>query len=300
MRSVTNFRGSNASLTDMRRVLILIIAVLTVAAVHAGDTLRVDKPLRPVTSAFTLGIGSSHLRDTYLTPLAYSGWVADIDYERFQAMAFDPENWIMRLQGRLSVTKGDNPARNASMWSFELSPSWAMMRRFRMSHDITLAVGGIVAADGGMLYLARNGNNPASARASATLGVTAMATWNVKLGRLPVTFRLQPSLPLAGVFFSPDYDELYYEIWLGNHAGLCHAAWPGNFLRLDNLLTADLRLGNTNLRLGYRFELRSTSTSGIVTRRVDHAFVIGVTTEWLSLRAGSPSLPSAKTISAFY
>ncbi len=284
----------------MRRVLLLIIAAFAALALQAGDTLSVDKPLRPVTSAFTFEIGSSHLRDTYLTPVAYSGWLAAIDYERFQAMSFDPENWIMRLQGRLSVTKGDNPVRNASMWSVDLSPSWAMMRRFRMPCQLTLAVGGIVAADGGMLYLARNGNNPASARASFTLGVTAMATWNVNLGRLPVTFRLQPSLPIVGAFFSPDYDELYYEIWLGNHAGLCHAAWPGNFLRLENLLTADLRLGHTNLRLGYRFDLRSTKTSGIVTRRVDHAFVIGVTTEWLSLRAGSPSLPSTKTISAFY
>ncbi|MDE6287281.1 MAG: DUF3316 domain-containing protein, partial [Muribaculaceae bacterium] len=268
----------------MRRVLILITAVLIAANLRAGDTLRVDKPLRPVTSAFTLDLGSSHLRDTYLTPLAYSGWVAGVGYERFQAMAFDPENWIMRLEGRVSATKGENPTHSATMWSFEFSPSWAMMRRFNVRDNIRLAVGGKVSLDGGMLYLSRNGNNPVSARASLTVGLTAMATWNVNLGRLPVTFRLQPSLPITGIFFSPDYDELYYEIWLGNHAGLCHAAWPGNFLRLENLLTADLRLGNTNLRLGYRFELRSTSTSGIVTRRVDHAFVIGVSTEWLSLR----------------
>lgn len=300
MKSVTNFQASSASLIDMRRLLILLSALLMVSALHASDTTRVEKPLRPVTSAFTFNLGSSHLRDTYLTPLAYSGWVAALDYERFQSMAFDPENWIMRLQGRVSATKGENPSHSATMWSFEFSPSWAMMRRFSIKRDITLAVGGIAALDGGMLYLARNGNNPASARASFTVGLTAMATWNVNIRRLPVTFRLQPSLPLTGVFFSPDYDELYYEIWLGNHAGLCHAAWPGNFLRLENLLTADLRLGNTNLRLGYRFELRSTSTSGIVTRRVDHAFVIGVSTEWLSLRAGSPTISTARTISAFY
>lgn len=31
------------------------------------------KPLRPVTAAYTLEAGSSHLSDTYLTPLKYSG-----------------------------------------------------------------------------------------------------------------------------------------------------------------------------------------------------------------------------------
>ncbi len=266
----------------------------------SADSPSSPEVLRPVVSAYTLGIGSSHLRDTYLTPLGYSGWTAGIGYERFQAMKFDPERWIMRLCASVDLASDDNPARTATMWSIGFRPSWAMMRRFRPVRGLTLAAGGIARGDLGVIYLARNSNNPASVKASVTIGATAMATYNITVGRLPITLRCQPTFDLIGAFFSPDYDELYYEIWLGNHSGLCHCAWPGSFVHLENLLTADLRFGATNLRLGYRFDLLSTKTSGIISRSVSHQFVIGIATEWLSVHSGRPRISDARLISAFY
>lgn len=286
------------------RLLITICALLAACGLTAAQSAAEDsckaEVFRPVVSAYTVQAGSSHLRDTYLTPLGYSGWAAGIGYERFQAMKFDPERWIMRLEGTFGLSSDDNPARTATMWSIDFTPSWAMMRRFRPAPRLTLAVGGIARGNLGVLYLARNSNNPASVKASVTVGITAMATYSVTLGRLPVTLRCQPSFDLLGAFFSPDYDELYYEIWLGNHSGLCHCAWPGNFVHIDNLLTADLRFGATNLRLGYRFELLSTKASGIVSRAVSHQFVIGIATEWLSVHSGRRSIVDSRLISAFY
>ena len=87
---------------------------------------------RPVTSAFTIEAGSARLCDTYLTPLHYRGWNAALVYERFQAMRFSPENWIMRLDGRLSVDHTENPARNATMWNLDLRIGWGMMRRWHL------------------------------------------------------------------------------------------------------------------------------------------------------------------------
>ena len=81
-----------------------------------------------------------------------------------------------------------------------------------------------------------------AARGSATISLTGYAAYPLQIGRLPVTLMYQPSLPLAGIFFSPDYGELYYEIYLGNHSGLVHGAWPGNYRRLDQLITAYLHL----------------------------------------------------------
>ncbi len=98
-----------------------------------------------------------------------------------------------------------------------------------------------------------------------------------------MVFRYEVSLPVTGAFFAPDYGQLYYEIWLGERSGLCRAAWWGNYFDMDNLLTADLRLGGTTLRLGYRNHIISTKASDIVSRRITHAFVIGIATEWLSL-----------------
>lgn len=287
----------------MKRFKVFIFALWVAAcafgqeAVLASDTLPV---VRPVMASYMIEFGSAHLRDTYLTPIQYNGWSVGLTYERMQAMRFDPEKWVMRLDARLSLDKTDNPADMATMWAIDFRPSWSMMRRWKPFDDLTLAVGGNVGIDLGALYLYRNSNNPVSARAAFTVGLTGFAAYNLTLGKLPITFRYQPTMPLTGVFFSPDYDELYYEIWLGNHSGLCHGAWWGNYFRIDNLLTADLRLGNTVLRLGYRCDYFSTKVSGIVTQSVNHSFVLGVTTEFLSVRPGATSLERAKIISSLY
>ena len=105
---------------------------------------------------------------------------------------------------------------------------------------------------------------------------------------------------MTGAFFSPDYGELYYEIYLGNRDNLAHAAWFGNYFRLNNLLTADLRLGSTNLRLGYRGDILSTKENNIVTRRITHTLIIGVSGEWLSLPRSGRISSNAKIISSVY
>ena len=274
--------------------------IIAVALAAANTATAQQDTVRPVLSAYTFEAGSAHLCDTYLTPLRYSGWNLGLGYERMQAMRFNPRRWVMRLDARADLSRSLNPAGNAEMWQIGLRPSWSMMWRTSLPHGFTIAAGGNVGADIGVLYLMRNSNNPASARASVTIGATGMAVWNGRIGRLPVTLRYQPTIPLTGVFFSPDYDELYYEIWLGNHKGLAHCAWPGNFFRLDNLLTTDLRFGATTLRLGYRCEVFSTKTSGIVTRDITHSFIIGIATEWLSLRSGSSHTPAAAIISSLY
>lgn len=284
----------------MRRLIAIFIAVAASLPLHVWAEEAGDSVVRPVLSAYMVESGTAHVCDTYLTPLHYSGWNAALSYERMQAMKFNPEKWVMCLDGRLSLGSSDNPAQTASIWQIGFRPSWSMMWRKPLPGGFTLAAGGNIGADIGVLYLARNGNNPASVRASLTVGVTGMAVWNGRIGRLPLTLRYRPVLPITGIFFAPDYDELYYEIYLGNHEGLVHAAWPGNFFRLDNLLTADLHFGATTLRVGYRCEIFSSKASGIVSRNVTHAFVLGITTEWLSLRAGSRRTPDSRIISSMY
>lgn len=284
----------------MKRLIHIVITLLAAVCPAAAQTDTAATVVRPVLAAYTLEAGSSHLCDTYLTPLHYSGWQTALGYERMQAMRFDPERWIMRLGGRVQAGRALNPARNAAMWHFDFSLGWDMMFRHRLGNGFTLAGGGTVGARVGALSLMRNSNNPVSARAALTIGITGMAVWNGNLGRLPLTLAYRPTLPLTGVFFAPDYNELYYEIWLGNHSRLVHGAWPGNYFALDNLLTADLHFGTTTLRLGYRLNVASTKANNLVTRDISHSLVIGITGEWISLRARSARTPDAKVISAMY
>lgn len=261
-----------------------------------------DEPatLRPVTSSYTYEIGGATLANTYLTPLKYKGWDMALNYERMQAMKFNPEKWVMRLTAGIDLNRTDNPAKNATMWRLVADFSWGMTYRFKLPHNITLAGGGSTSLDLGCVYNARNGNNPVAVEAAWTVNLTGYASWNVKIGRLPVTLRYQPTIPLTGVFFSPDYGELFYEIYLGNHSGLAHCAWWGNYFRMENLVTADLHLGATSLRVGFRNNILSTSINDITTRTITFSAVIGVTTEWISLNPSHKADTNARIISALY
>lgn len=279
----------------MRYNLLIICLLSALAAAAEPDSL-----LRPVVSGWAAEVGSSHLRDTYLTPVQYSGWHAAVDYERLQVAPFGRGRWVMQLRATVNLGSTDNRWQTATMWHFNFRPEWALMHRFTIPAlaPVKFAAGGIASANVGGLYLLRNSNNPVSLQASATVGATAMAWWNTRLASRPLTLRYQADMPVVGAFFAPDYDQLYYEIYLGNRSGLCHAAWPGNFFRLNNLLTADWRFGSNYLRLGYRLEVFSSKAAGIVSRRVEHSFVIGFTTEWLAV--GTRHKPDAAILSPLY
>lgn len=263
----------------MRRFLLTMLILLSGLALQ----LRAEEPLRPVSSAFMVDGGSSHLLDTYLSPLKYTGWHVGFSYERNQAMKFSPEKWRQQLMLGIDYNDGSNPAKNASLLYGNLAASWSMSRLWRLPYRLRVSVGGFVGGNLGMMYNDRNGNNPASVKADIDLGLTAALGWNFKVKKLPVNLRWQTSMPIVGAFFSPEYDELYYEISLGNKHGLAHFAYPGNMFRWDNLVTADLGLGTSSLRVGFRSQIYSSEVNHITTRNFSYAFVLGVVTDWLSV-----------------
>lgn len=280
----------------------LALLLLLPAVLHAQVPDNVPAVERPVLSAYTIEAGTAHITETYLSPLHHSGSAYALSYERMQAMKFNPEHWVMRLDGRLSLAGTYNqPARNARLWNLGLRVGWGMLRRFSLPQGWSIFAGGSTDINAGVIYLPRNSNNPVSVKASWTVNAAAGAAWNHTFGKLPVCLRYLAEMPLTGAFFSPQYGELYYEIYLGNHSGLARCAWPGNYFRLDNVLTADFRLGRTIIRAGYRCGILSNKASHLVTRRIEHTFVIGVASEWLSLSAKRTGISrDCKIISALY
>ncbi len=281
----------------LKRLLPLIVAW---AGIFCSAQEAPQPTVRPVLSAYTVHAGSAHIAETYLSPLRYSGQAFGFGYERMQAMKFRPESWVMDLRLNLDGAHTLNPARNSAIWGLDIEAGWAMMRRWKAVGPWSFYAGGTTDLDAGLSYSERNSNNPVAARASWTVGAMGAVAWNGTVGHLPVCVRLQSRWPMAGIFFSPQYGELYYEIYLGNHRGLVRGAWPGNFFRLDNLLSADLRFGATIVRVGYGLDIQSTKASDIVTRRISHCAVVGFASEWISLSAKGTNLDEAKIISALY
>lgn len=256
--------------------------------------------IRPVHSTLTLKIGAANLSETYLSPLKYSGMAFGIGYESMQAMKFNPEHWVRSLRVDIDAAHTENPARNGTIWQVMLHGGWGMMHRWKFAEGWIIYGGGTTDLDLGALYRLHNTNNPVAAKASWTIGAIGAVAWNGKLRNTPICIRYQLTMPLTGIFFSPEYGESYYEIYLGNHSGLVHAAWPCNFFRLDNQLTADFRFGETSLRIGYRLDYHSSRASDIVTRRTNHYAIIGIASEWISLSPKRCNFENARIISALY
>ena len=283
-----------------------IFAILLIAASSltsaAQDTLKVEV-LRPSISSYTAEVGSASILDTYLTPIRYSGINTRIAYEGLRAMGFSPDRWIMQGAAALEYANVQNPAGNHTMHSLMLDVKWGMMRRWHnvLTPRLTLHLGGSPQLRGGVIYNAYNSNNPVSAKIRFSLDLTAMASYHLNIGRLPVTLRYQATMPTIGAFFSLDYGEAFYEVYLGNTKGLVNVGWWGNRFDMENLVTANMHLGKSVLRIGYRNLIETSWVHNLNTQIFTQGFVIGISGEWLQLGARQKKLsPAARIVSALY
>ncbi|MDE6576612.1 MAG: DUF3316 domain-containing protein [Muribaculaceae bacterium] len=258
---------------------VLLIGVLSTAfSVNADNTVIQDDSLssRPVTGIYSLEIGRTNVLATYLSPLHYTGAHYGATGEWSKALPFNPEKMLMHFDGGIEFCSLLNPAHTARMVGMTGDFRWGMSWRTNIPWNMMLTLGGTVGIDGGAYYLMRNSNNPVQAMASAGLGLRASLARPFRLGKLYFLVRDVVSLPSLSVFFSPQYGETYYEIYLGNHKGLAHAGWWGNNFRIDNRLSLTIDFGRTALTLGYRFKADTQWSDHLNTKIFTHSFMIGV------------------------
>lgn len=282
----------------IKRLLLSFVGLLPYFVMAQVDTSDI---VRPVASAWEIGVGHTSIADTYLSPLQYDGMGIDLRYERRRAMSFNPDKWTMAFDASVGVDRALNPARNSLMWSGNIDLSWGMMHRWRLPHSVILAAGGSTSLDLGCIYSARNGNNPASAKAALTINLTGELSWSTLLAKRRLVLSYRPTIPITGLFFAPNYAEPYYEIYLGNADGLCHGAWWGNYFKMQNRVIADWYLSRTTaLRIGYDGTIFSTRVNNITTQMISHSVVVGVSGEWLKFAHGGTCNENSRIISAIY
>lgn len=281
----------------MKRILSLCVAILSGSMMTSAQEV-----VRPVISSYMFEAGSSSILDTYLSPVNNSGMHLRFEYERMQAMRFDAEKWIMQMNAGVDYDKVHNPAGNHTEHSLMGDFRWGMMRRWSdvIVPHMQMAFGGETMFRGGVIYKPSNSNNVVSAKIHLSVGVTAMASYGIKAGNLPLTLRYQATLPMVGVFFSPGYGETYYEIYVGNRSGLAHLGWWANRFDMVNMFTVDMHLGGTVLRVGYRNRIETSWVNHLNTHIFTHAAVLGVGGEWMSLRKNRDVTTASKIISAMY
>ena len=254
---------------------------------------------RPVTGTYSIELGSTSVKATYLSPLTYSGAQSALSGSWSKAMPFNPENAVMQFDAEASFSNILNPAKTSRMVSLMADFSWDMAWRKKLPCDFQVTAGGGVDVAGGAYYLLRNSNNPVQAMANISLMLTASASRHFCIGRLPILVADRVKLPSLGVFFCPEYGETYYEIYLGNHKGLAHAGWWGNNFRIDNLFSVTLDFGRTAMTLGYRVVAWNQWANNLSTRIVNNYFVIGVIPGGIGLKKRYQGLPEDKIYSIY-
>ena len=254
---------------------------------------------RPVTGIYSIEYGGKSVLATYLSPLRYTGSDIGISGSWTKAMPFAPQSAIMHFEGGGDFASLWNPAKTAKMVGLTAYFRWGMSWRHRLPCSIQLTAGGSIGIDGGAYYLMRNGNNPVEALGNVSLSARASLSRPFKVGKLNFLLRDEVSLPSLSLFFSPEYGETYYEIYLGNHKGLLHAGWWGNNFRIDNLLSVTLDFGRTAVMAGYRLKADNQWANYLNTKIITHSLVIGIIPGGLGLKKKTPRLPAETVYSLF-
>ncbi len=240
---------------------------------------------RPTVHSTLVGIGGVRQLDTYLSPQNYRGPQLHFLHETFRRTHHaDGRISVQTLwQGNVSYT--DNSAANAHFIGGDISfdAAWhyslvdTRREKTTNSNGFQLLLGPQIGANGGFLYSTRNGNNPAQALACVRLSASASAIYGFHLWRQPFVARYQLDLPLIGMKFSPNYGQSYYEIFsLGHYDHNICATHPFNAFSTRHLLTLDVPLRRTTLRVGYLCDLRQSHVNELKYHSYSHAFVIGV------------------------
>lgn len=270
---------------------------LSVLAQESGS--GKEEMSRPITGLYALETGRRNVLATYLSPLHYTGKSLGVYGAWSKAMPFSPQHAIMHFDTEFSLSSLLNPQKTAGMIGMSGSFNWGMSWRTHLPYQVQVTAGGAIGIEGGAYYLLRNGNNPVEAIADVALSIRASVSKPFKIGRLPILLRDEISLPSLGVFFSPQYGETYYEIYLGNHKDLFHAGWWGNNFRIDNLLSATLDFGRTAMTVGYRFNAYTQWASHLNTKIFTHSFVIGVIPGGIGMKKKKVSVPSERVYSIY-
>ena len=108
---------------------------------------------------------------------------------------------------------------------------------------------------------------------------TGVATYRFQLFNKQMVARYELSLPLAGVMFSPNYGQSYYEIF--NRGNYDHNIVPTTFVSAPEwrqLLTLDAAITRRiTLRIGYLGNIQQSNVNGLRQHIWTHRFLIGLT-----------------------
>ena len=237
-----------------------------------------DMSLKVITRSHMLGIGGTKVLDTYLSDEHFSGigfsFLATVERQR------PTRRWSTLMEHEANFSFVKDRVRSKQELEGAYNFYWGKFYAWHLfDRRLKLQAGGLVNVLAGFIYNTANSNNPAQARLHLNLMPTGIATYHFQLFRRSVAARYELALPLAGIMFSPNYGQSYYEIFSrGNYD---HNIVPTTFVSAPewrHMLTLDAQLSSRlTLRVGYLGNMQQHKVNGLRQHVYTHRLLIGLT-----------------------
>ena len=221
------------------------------------------------------GIGYTNLLDTYLSPVEYKGMEIRLLGENMRMTTLMDGHVSSQSMFQLYFSITNNSPNTSNEWGGILNGSQAWHYQWELG-NLKLMAGPMIDVNIGFLYNARNTNNPAQAIANMNIDASGMAVYHFFFKRRPLIARYQLDIPFAGMMFSPDYGQSYYEIF-----ELEHSDRNVVFTSLHNrpsfrqFLTLDVPVRNSCIRIGYMCDIQQANVNHIKSHQWSHTLMVG-------------------------
>ena len=231
---------------------------------------------QPCQNVQMLAIGSVNLLDTYLSQEKYSGTEVRYISQRLRRWQKHP-SWRTALTSSGSFQYASPRADNSNYMGALYTCAFAMRHEWTFGNRWSAEAGAQAEVAGGFLYSTRNSNNPAQARLYLNLGPSAAVTGSFQLLRRILQMRYEAYAPLAGLLFSPNYGQSYYEIFTrGNYDHNVAAASVFSAPTLRHQLTVDYPLRRFSIRVGYLGDFEQAEVNNLKYHTYSHLLLIGI------------------------
>ena len=236
---------------------------------------------------WTFGYGNAYIFDDYLSPLPHKGgsilftsgmtnplkWGLPDSLEN----TFENAKWFSQIDFTLNPAYAIN-APGSGIFHGNMDLRKTILRQLITQPSMNVAFGGYIALGGGGRFCAINGNNPGSIDIYSNLGMSVLSNYNFNLWRKSFRLSYQGSLALAGLAFSPEYAESYYEIfYLGNRQNILKFTNPINNQQWRQQLNLDIPFTGrlSSIRLSYQNDGHVSLLNKIHTRILSNHFSVG-------------------------
>ncbi len=251
--------------------LVFIVSLLLSPSAVAQDAAVINR-------SHMIGVGPTNILDTYLSGEHFkgSGFSFLATVERIKP----DSRWSTLIEHEANLSSTDDRTKTLNELEAAYNFYWGKLYSWQLfDNRLKLQAGGVINASLGVIYNTSNSNNPAQARAHLHVMPTGVASYRFQLFKRQWEARYELSLPLAGLVFSPNYGQSYYEIF--NRGNYDHNVVPTTFIAAPewrHLLTVDAAISKKlTLRIGYLGNMQQQKVNGLRQHVYTHRFLIGLT-----------------------